>query len=373
MSSENNRERESASDTNINRENEGVPTVNRRTGTNKVLTVIGYVFLIILGVGLIVLVNFPPKPKEKNNPLVEEVQNRMPPLVMPTTRKEVVEQLTPPPPPPLIVNTETTFSKNTNGKKELDWTDRKMSGEMLISVSNEEKKNGQPIKNIAPQGTQAASENNPDNKLATRLIPTVTAQSVASQLPDRNYLITKGTSLDCALETAIDSTVPGLTTCRLTRDTYSNNGQVLLLDRGSKLVGEYQGGIKQGQARIFVLWTRAETPNGVIVSLDSPGTDALGRSGLEGWVDNHFIERFGAAIMMSLLQGSIEALSNSTNNGSSVNFYDNTASGGEKIVEKILESTVNIPPTLIKNQGDHIQIMVARDLSFSNVYDLRVN
>jgi len=385
------REKERAAST-AAEENDGLPSVNRRKGGNKLVTALGFVFIAGAAAAMIFAVNGEKKPRITKPAREDTVTNNLPPLSIPPAPPPIpVAQpgqspmppsfggnvppiKTSPPPHPLHSGTQ-------NGKPPLEWTDRKMLGNVLV--------NGQNRNNQPPQYAQTGGQQvNPNmsgsgvpqggfggmgstNELSAKLEPTITRGVSASLLPDRNFLVTKGTSLDCALETALNSSVPGITTCRLTRDVYSDNGQVLLLDRGSQLVGEYQSGLKQGQVRLFVLWTRAKTPHGVVVSLNSPGTDALGRSGLEGWVDNHFAERFGAAILMSLISDAVAAASDRGQSGGTTNYYGSVASGGEKIIEKILDSTVNIPPTIVKNQGDHIQVMVARDLDFSGVYDLR--
>ena len=149
------------------------------------------------------------------------------------------------------------------------------------------------------------------------LRPSATPAARAQVLPTQTLLLPKGAFVDCTLETAIDSTLPGMTTCVMATDTFSVDGRVVLLERGTKLVGETRGEVRHGSARIFVLWTEARTPTGVVVPLLSPGTDELGRSGLPGEVNRHFFERFGAAILISVIDGAVQAAVQSQQSGDS--------------------------------------------------------
>jgi type IV secretion system protein VirB10 len=217
--------------------------------------------------------------------------------------------------------------------------------------------------------TRTADGRGPDVDIAPLLRPTVTASARAQVLPTRRFLLAKGAFIDCTLETAIDSTLPGMTTCITASDTFSSDGTVVLLERGTKLIGETRGQVQQGAARVFVLWTEARTPTGIVVPLDSPGADELGRSGLAGEVNRHFWDRFGAAILISTLDGAVQAAVQSASRGGGPVIYNPSSSAS--IVTDVLKNSVNIPPTVTKRNGDRIQVFVARDLDFRSVYELR--
>ncbi|TKR56031.1 TrbI/VirB10 family protein [Allopusillimonas ginsengisoli] len=228
-----------------------------------------------------------------------------------------------------------------------------------------------PTEGMATTSTPASGPMRDSGPLADKLRPLELAPSVAGQLGDRNFLITQGTMIDCTLQTRLVSTHAGLLTCLATHDVMSANGKVKLIDRGTKFTGYQSGGIVQGQARAFITWNRLETPMGVILNLASPGTGALGEAGIDGHVDNHFWDRFGNAILLSLMGDLGNWASSQGQQGDNNIRFDTTREGGQEVVAKILEHSLDIPPTLYKNQGERIGIMVARDLDFNQVYDLK--
>ncbi len=203
--------------------------------------------------------------------------------------------------------------------------------------------------------------------LSETLVPTVTTPSQAALVPTRRWLLPKGSFLDCTLETAIDSTLPGMTSCVLATDVFGADGRIVLLERGTKLVGETRGEVRAGQARVAILWSEARTPTGVVVNLASPGTDALGRAGAPGDVDLHLGQRFGAAVLLSLIDGAVDAAVSRQQGSGSVVY---NAQVSRDVATEALRNTINIPPTVLVAPGARIQVLVARDVDFRSVYRL---
>lgn len=261
-----------------------------------------------------------------------------------------------------------------------------------------------------------------------------TAQISAAKLGRRSYVLAKGAFIPCVLETQLVSNVFGMTSCVVTQNVYSDNGHLLLIERGSKVSGNYGSNLRNGDSRLAVIWDRIKTPNGITVDVNSPGSDGVGAMGLPGTVDMHWGKRIGGAVMLSLLQDSVQyataslaynsylkeqreiaatqppvqmATSKTTQTtttqtdpltGNPVTIVTttgetpvpgsgarnssgtapalpvfggtNTAKQGTSIPEQVLASTINATPTLYKNRGDVVYIYVANDIWFDRVYGL---
>jgi type IV secretion system protein VirB10 len=336
----------------------GIPNVNTVVIPRKKYR--GFIFFIVLVVAFGVLLYFSFSPKKiddtqsSDTPLTTTITSTVPPhtFTKPDPLPQTLTVKMPvPPPAPVVV------------EKTLPILDKSGSNLMIAQTQNK----------LPSSTTQAhtAHPSNAETGLGTLLTASNTTTRNATQLKNRHTLLAKGSFIECILQTRLDSTVPGMTSCVVTRSIYSDTGKVLLVERGSTVSGEYQSNVKQGQARIFVLWNRIKTPHGVVINLDSPGTDTLGGSGLPGFVDNHFWQRFGGALMLSLVQDAAAAATASMDSSDTTITFDSTSDATQNMATEALRNTINIPPTLYKNQGELIGIYVARDLNFGSVYDLK--
>lgn len=232
------------------------------------------------------------------------------------------------------------------------------SGSGLMSLAHDD---DEPMQQHQPQQATTNMANHSSNKVQARFIG------------DRNYLIAKGRVIRCNLSVKVVSEIGGMASCVLPQPVYSDNGRVVLAEAGSEVIGEYKSIAAQGQRRLGIIWSRLKTPHGVIVDIDSPAADHLGTGGLSGRVDNRWGARIGAAFMLSLVQDAIAyGISKETGgNNSTPYMLQNTSDMGKSMAETVLNETINIKPTIYKNQGDVASIYVAKDIDFRGVYELR--
>ncbi|NRO98789.1 conjugal transfer protein TrbI [Paraburkholderia sp. NMBU_R16] len=245
---------------------------------------------------------------------------------------------------------------------------RKLDGDVVLKFDDQKGAEGGGTPGARVPRTEFAKDG-----LDSKLRPSKLEAVKAGLMPNRDFLLIAGTTIPCVQGAKIVTDYPGMTTCHVAKDVYSVDGKVLLIERGSEVVGEQRQALMQGQARIFVIWTRLTTPDGVVVQLDSPAADALGGSGLPAYVDTHFWTRFGGAIMVSLISDAGQALSSMASNsggGSNQIQFNNTSSAGEQVAAETLRNTINVPPTAYSKYGSMTTIFVARDIDFSDVYEL---
>jgi type IV secretion system protein VirB10 len=302
-------------------------------------------------------------------------QSTAPVSPIPTAVAPPPVQLAPPPPPPIAPPPQPapTSAMPTAADEQA----RLRAPSMVVDLSDAPETGAVPpsaggsaaVAIAGGQGTGAASgpRLNPDERFAERVATAQVDTARATRLANTALVAPQGTVISAVLETGINSDLPGFVRAVVSRDVSGFDGSTVLIPRGSKLIGEYKSAVSQGQSRAFVIWSRLITPDGVSINLGSPATDTLGRGGVAGETNTHFVHRFGAAILLSVIGAGLQALANEASNNSVNAVIISSPQQASNVATVALQKDIDIPPTITVPQGQAIRVFVSRDLDFSDV------
>lgn len=197
--------------------------------------------------------------------------------------------------------------------------------------------------------------------------PVVTAHPKA--VGNLECLALQGKLIDAELETAINTDLPGQIRAIVSAPLYAEQGREPLVPPGSRLNGVYNSAVRKGQVRVFAIWNRLIRPDGIEITLDSAATDALGRAGMVGETDNHFVQIFGMSALLSIIgAGASTSGVNADSRYNSADAYRHEIQQSfARTADRVLEPYANIPPTNTIPQGERIKVLLNRDLNFCSL------
>jgi len=200
---------------------------------------------------------------------------------------------------------------------------------------------------------------------------TTTAVVEATKIAHPKYTIASGELIHAVLETAINSDLPGMVRAVISQPAYAYLGEKPLIPAGSRIIGQYSSGLVMGQRRVMVIWNRVILPDGTAVQINSPEADSLGRAGQGAdSVNTHFIARFGEATLLSIMGAgtSLTGVSNDDQFNSASAYRMAVSQSFQQSASQSLQGTLPMQPTLHIYQGASINVFVAHDLDFYNVF-----
>ncbi len=213
----------------------------------------------------------------------------------------------------------------------------------------------------AGEAAAAGGTGNSANDFASRIGGVGGAPAQAKAMVNPTTTVTQGTLIPAILETAIDTNVPGYVRAVVSQDVRSFDGTKVLVPRSSRLIGQYQSGLQNGQKRAYVIWTRLIRPDGASVDLASPAVGFDGTTGLAGKVSGaSFFKRFGSAMLLSVV-GGVGSLATGGAAGVLIGGASSSAAA------TAAQQDGQRGPTVRVRQGEPIRIFTARDLDFSSV------
>ncbi len=194
---------------------------------------------------------------------------------------------------------------------------------------------------------------------------------------DINRALHPGAVIPASLVTALNSEAPGPVIAQVTQSIYdSAMGRTLLIPQGARLIGDYRSSSRYGQSRVAILWSRLILPNGDEIRLDEVAVDPSGAAGVQGDVDNHWGDVFGAAALGTLINigvATTEEHPSITFSGVGVSsnydpvqdaLRDGVQRTGSIVTNRVVDRSLAIAPTIRVPAGTRISVIITRGISW---------
>ncbi len=305
---------------------------------------------------------------------------QLPTLTTPAGTIDGVAPPPPPPPPPPEIKATKPFGDDKKTQERL------RSGMLVSGVTTNGVVNKPNTGDSLSPETSAARDSlgQKDANLAylnNAYKASGAEKAKASIVNNLESTIVQGKIIEAVLETAINTDLPGTIRAMISRNVYAESGRKVMIPKGSRLIGTYSTSIMRGQRRVLIAWTRVIRPDGVDIQIGSQAVDALGRAGMEGAVDNKYMEVFSTAILTSMVSLGVAVLGDAVTSGDSTSTTNtdgsNTSTGSAgaaavgqaaanvgNIANQIIKDSLDARPTITIDQGTRINVFVNRDLTF---------
>jgi len=175
-------------------------------------------------------------------------------------------------------------------------------------------------------------------------LPTSVTQ--AEVIANPSNTIVQGTMIQAVMETALDSSLPGQTRAVVS----------------ARLIGRYRAGVDIAQRRVTIAWDRIILPDNQTIQISSFGGDELGRSGVTGFVDTRFDERFGSAALISLISAAPSAAAANVQDETTADVLEDVGDDLADATDSVIGDYLSIGPVIYVDQGARVTVMVDRDL-----------
>ena len=198
--------------------------------------------------------------------------------------------------------------------------------------------------------------------------------NIMDYTPPTENSILAGTGISAILLNGINSQTKGQIMAQIQSNVYDSlNGINVLIPAGTKIIGSYASGAKEGQNRVDVDWKTLIMPSGASYNVEGvfQSADLLGYPGIPGDVNNHNGSKISAGAFSSALAalGSIATGNNSYGDdygwhnsgqlamqGASANLL-NTAS-------EIFKQKLEMEPEITVEPGTAFSLYLTQTISF---------